>query len=163
MPIEYSHKCTRCGYSVITCGPWEFYRNSGGKRKQYGHPAPLSLEAARAGIWGYSATVYCPNCDRVFDVILKEYKKPYYKDREKGVFIKHPLIFNILPGFMKRTLFKKPELPELKDEYKKEGAVKCPKCGNTNLVRPDEDNIRIVTCPRCKEGKLIPKRGWVSK
>lgn len=150
MPVEYSHKCNKCSYAVFTSGPWEFYRDNEGRRKQYGHPAPISLEAAKTGIYGYSATVYCPDCDRTSNVVLREYKKPYRRRRNSFLLLRSVYDFPI-PKFMLG-------LPKLKEEYKKEDAVKCPKCGNTNLVRPDEDEVRIVTCLRCKEGQLIPQR-----
>lgn len=154
MPIDYSHKCNKCGYSVITSAEWEFYRDSEGKRKGYGHPIPASLEAAEAGIYGYDATVYCSNCDQTFNIILREYKKPYF-EKKRG-FLWTLYFFDFLPRFMGRIR----KTAELKDEYKKEGAVKCPKCGNVKLVQSEVflNDIRIVICPRCKEGKLIPQK-----
>lgn len=154
MGAEYSHKCNKCGYSIITSGPWEFYRDNKGKRKYYGHPIPASEEAREAGIYGYSANVYCPNCDQTFDIILEEYEKPQKKKVKSRRFSWFFSIFFPSPYIS--------EPSKLKDEYRKEEAIRCPKCGNTKLVRPDEDNIRIVTCPRCKEGRLIPKREWIS-
>lgn len=37
--------CDNCGYKVETSGPWDFYRDTEGKRKTYGHPKPYSREA----------------------------------------------------------------------------------------------------------------------
>jgi hypothetical protein len=56
----YKLKCDNCGYSVNTSGPWEFYRDSEGKRKPYGHPVPTSKEAEESGIHGLTGELYCP-------------------------------------------------------------------------------------------------------
>jgi len=77
MGAGYIHVCSDCGYSVSTSGPSEFYRDREGKRKIYGHPDPLSFEALERGIYGFSGEVYCPNCDKVFDLVLVELKKPF--------------------------------------------------------------------------------------
>jgi DNA-directed RNA polymerase subunit M/transcription elongation factor TFIIS len=138
MGAGYVHKCNECGYSVSTSGPWEFYRDSKGKRKPYGHPVPMSEEARQRGIYGLSGALYCPNCDEVFDLILVEFKKPSQDS------------LSVWGGMC-----------EPKDEFKDEGAVKCPKCDNRNLILgPMED--REVTCPRCKEGKMVGEMEWIS-
>jgi len=138
MGAGYIHECDKCGYSVSTSGPSEFYRDSTGERKPYGHPSPISKEAKKCGIYGLSADLYCPNCDKNFDLILVEFKKP----SKDGI--------GVWTGGC-----------EPKDEFKGKNAVKCPKCGSTNLVLgPDED--RKITCPRCKEGRLVGKMEWIS-
>ena len=138
MGAEYSHKCNKCGYFVSTSGPWEFYRDSKGDRKFYGHPVPISDEARQRGIYGLSGELYCSNCDETFDLILVEFKKPSQDSS------------SVWSGKC-----------EPKNEFKGEGAVKCPKCGSTNLILgPVED--REVACPRCKEGKLVGKMEWIS-
>lgn len=142
MGAGYIHKCTKCGYSVSTSGPWEFYRDSKGNRKPYGHPAPISKEAEKRGIYGLSGIVYCPNCDKVFDLVLVEFKEPSHDELHNS--------FYMWLGMY-----------EPKDDFKKEGAVKCPECGSTNLIlKPRED--REVICPRCKEGKLRGTIRWIS-
>lgn len=139
MGAGYVHKCNKCGYSVSTSGPWEFYRDSKGKRKPYGHPVPMSEEARQRGIYGLSGELYCPNCDEVFDLILVEFKEPSQDS------------LSVWGGMCE-------PIDEFKDE---EGAVKCPKCGNRNLILgPMED--REATCPRCKYGKLVGKMEWIS-
>lgn len=76
MGAGYIHKCDKCGYTVHTSGPWEFYRDSNGERKEYGHPTPFSKEAELCGISGLSGELYCPKCDQVWDLVLVEYKSP---------------------------------------------------------------------------------------
>jgi len=72
MGAAYSHTCNECGHVVRTSGPWEFYRDKEGKRKPYGHPAPTSREAAEAGIYGLSAELYCPECGKTYDIIIRK-------------------------------------------------------------------------------------------
>ena len=76
MGAGFVHNCDNCGYSVNTSGPWEFYRDKEGNRKPYGHPGPMSREAKKRGIWGFSEDQYCPKCDEVFDVIVVEFAGP---------------------------------------------------------------------------------------
>lgn len=134
MGSGYVHTCDSCGYSVSTSGPWEFYRDSAGRRKPYGHPVPTSEEAKERGIYGLSALVYCFDCDETFDVILIEYKNGSYD------------ALSVWGGLR---------------EYRGEGTVRCPKCDGRNLVLgPNQD--REIACPRCREGKLIGVTGWMS-
>lgn len=138
MGSQYIHKCDKCGYSVRTSGPWEFYRDSKARRKPYGHPVPRSKEAKERGIYGLSGNIYCPNCDKVFDLILIEFKKASHDS------------LSVWFGMC-----------EPKDKLKKRAAVKCPECGNTNLILGHKED-RKVSCPRCKEGKLLSKMEWIS-
>ncbi len=130
MGAWYSHKCDNCSYEVQTDGPWEFYRDKNGKRKPYGHPIPCSTEAEESGIAGLSGSLYCSKCDHVSEMILVEFKKP---TNEK---------LHVWDGRL-----------EPEDKYKKEGAVKCPKCGNTDLLFGENNEIEFK-CPRCKKGKF---------
>jgi len=138
MGAQYSHTCNKCGYSVTTSGPWELYRDRQGERRWYGHPVPLSDEAKKRGIHGLSGTVYCPSCDERCDLILVEFKKPSHDSLSVWSGKCEPL-----------------------DEFKEKGAVKCPRCGHSDLILgPVED--REITCPRCKEGRLVGKMDWIS-
>jgi len=123
---------------VCTSGPWEFYRDSEGVRKPYGHPVPASEEARRRGIHGLSGVLYCPDCDRVSDLILVEFKKP----SQDGL--------SVWAGTC-----------EPKDEFKTKGALACPNCGNKKLVLEPVEG-REVTCPRCKEAILEGRMEWIS-
>jgi ribosomal protein S27E len=125
MGAWYAHRCEKCDYEVNTQGPWEFYRDKNGTRKPYGKIAPVSKEAAECGISGLMGEVYCPDCDEVFEVILVEFKTPTIKSPNA----------------------------EIIDECKKKDAVKCPKCGNLELIF--EDDHENINCPRCENGILI--------
>ena len=122
-------RCSKCGYSVSTSGPWEFYRNWRGKKKPYGHPVPISWWARRRGIYGLLEILYCPHCDETFDVIVSEFKKPI-KNGSSPWGDEH----------------------ELKDEFK-DKVPQCPKCGHSDMMLVPGENDEI-TCPRCKEGIL---------
>lgn len=138
MGSGYEHKCDRCGYEVATSGPWEFYRDELGLRHPYGHPVPASDEAERAGIAGLSAEMYCLDCRQVSDVILVEFVRP----AEDSLLV-----------WLGRC--------EPMEEYRHEGAVRCPSCGSTNLLLgPDE--TRTIPCPRCGVGRVVGRETWVS-
>jgi cytochrome c-type biogenesis protein CcmH/NrfF len=130
MGAWFTHKCDKCNYEVHTDGPWEFYRDKEGKRKMYGHPVPASKEAEESGIAGLTGHLYCPQCDTVSEVILVEFKTPT-KDS-----------MDVWSG-----------RAEPHEEYKKLDAVKCPKCGNTDLILGDDQEP--LSCPQCENGKLI--------
>ncbi|MFC2000397.1 hypothetical protein ACFLXE_06545 [Chloroflexota bacterium] len=138
MGASYLHKCSACSYSLRTSGPWEFYRDKKGERKDYGHPRTTSREAEKRGIFGLSGELYCPTCDGTFDLILVEFKKPARDS------------LSVWGGRC-----------EPKDEFYDEGAVRCPECGNIDLVLGPAEDMEL-TCPRCKEGQLIGEMEWVS-
>lgn len=127
MGATYTHRCDHCGYTVITSGPWEFYRDSSGARHFYGSPAPISEEAKTSGISGLSGQVYCTTCDKVYDLVLIELKTPTH----------HPWVIWIVTA--------EP------DDYKQNGVVTCPECGNTNLALSPQNDL---PCPRCGEGHM---------
>jgi DNA-directed RNA polymerase subunit M/transcription elongation factor TFIIS len=138
MGTGYTYKCDRCGYAVSTSGPWEFYRDSKGNRKPYGHPVPTSQEAKERGIYGFSGDLYCPKCDKIFDVVLVEFTGPL-RD-----------YFAAWAGWR-----------EPRDEFKEEGGVKCPECHVTNMIW-DTSEAEKVVCPRCKEGILHGEVIWIA-
>ncbi len=138
MGAGYRYKCDTCGYSVSTSGPWEFYRDSKGNRKPYGHPSPASEEAKQRGIYGLSGVLYCPKCDKTFELVLVEFMKPSQDS---------------LSLWWGRC--------EPRDEFKQEGVVKCPKCDSTNMILEPAEGGEVV-CPRCKEGKLLGEMEWIS-
>ncbi|TET77632.1 hypothetical protein E3J38_09685 [candidate division TA06 bacterium] len=138
MGAKYVYRCDKCSYSVCTSGPWEFYRDTQGNRKPYGHPEPTSEEARLRGIYGLSGDLYCSDCGKVFDLIVVEFKKPSHDS---------------LSVWSCRC--------EPKDEFKQQGMVKCPECGNTHLIL-EPDNEKPIACPRCKEGRLTGAMEWIS-
>lgn len=138
MGAAYTLECDTCGHAVHTSGPWEFYRDAQGRRRAYGHPTPSSREAKESGIHGLSGELYCLTCDRTSDVILVEFKAP---------------TSDTLAVWFGRC--------EPKDECGQEDAVRCPRCGGTDMIlEPPED--REVTCPRCQQGKLAGQMDWIS-
>ncbi|MFC2039413.1 hypothetical protein ACFLST_01320 [Chloroflexota bacterium] len=72
MGAGYVLLCDNCGREIETDWMWEYYRDSRGRPKRYGHPRPMSLEAKEAGIAGYMTTAYCHKCDRVRTVIEED-------------------------------------------------------------------------------------------
>lgn len=138
MGAKFRHKCDRCGHCVFTSGPWEFYRDSKGNRKPYGHPVPTSEDAKQRGIYGLSGDIYCPKCDKVFDLVLVEFVKPALDS------------LMVWAGGC-----------EPRGEFKREGAVKCPLCDSIDLILETSEN-REVLCPRCKAGKLLGGVEWIS-
>jgi len=138
MGVGYLLKCDVCQYSVETSGPWEFYRDYKGRRHEYGHPCPKSEEAEQRGIYGLFGELYCPKCDKVVNVVLVEFTEPISDS------------YKVWSGRC-----------EPKDIYKKEDAVKCPKCKNTHLIlSPDNDHPQ--SCPKCKRGSLIGSGVYIS-
>ena len=138
MGSGYLFTCDKCGHKVATSGPWEFYRDKQGKRKDYGHPVPVSREAGRAGIHGLYGTLYCVECGKTCEVILVEFKTPA---REA---------MDVLFGRC-----------EPKAEYQKDDAVTCLDCGGADLILGPPEEGR-VPCPKCKEGTLVGQMDWVS-
>jgi hypothetical protein len=135
MGAGYRHTCDACGYTVSTSGPWEFYRDSTGQRKPYGHPGPSSPEAKARGIAGFSAMMYCSSCDKVVDVIMQEYP----------------------------TTFGDPLGAWLGASNERLQGIKarCPDCGGTDLVLGGRKDA-VVLCPRCRAGHLVAVMAWIS-
>jgi hypothetical protein len=138
MGTGYIHKCDKCGYSVKTSGPWEFYRDNEGRRKHYGHPVAISDEARAKGIYGLSGILFCRDCNKTSDLIIVEFKEA------------SPDALSVWSGKC-----------EPKDDYKKHEAIKCPECGCSNLILGTKENTKTI-CPKCKEGKLAGMMEWIS-
>lgn len=134
----YLHKCDHCGYSVQTLGLNEFYRDARGRRRPHGHPTPISREAERSGIAGFSAELYCPRCDRVYDLVVVEFERPAARSLDAWM------------GWVKP-----------KEQYSREDAVRCPDCGNAELLLGPPEG-KPPMCPRCGRGRLISEEIWIS-
>lgn len=130
MASFYTFECNKCKHRVNTSGPHEFYRNKKGNMKPYGHPVPISKEAAEMGISGLTIEFYCPKCDKNFETIIVEYKKP--TDDKLAMW----------SGAL-----------EPKDEYKNKDVFRCPKCDEILIFNPEE--FKNIKCSRCKEGIFI--------
>ncbi|MDD2252226.1 MAG: hypothetical protein PHQ10_04600 [Dehalococcoidales bacterium] len=76
MAVFATYECDVCRHRVSINGPHEFYRDSAGNRKHYGHPVPVSVEAKNAGIKGFYFNFYCPVCDATKEAVIAEFKKP---------------------------------------------------------------------------------------
>ena len=53
MGAGYRMKCNNCDFSVVTSGPWEFFRDEKGKPHDFGHPSPVSDEAGNGVFTGF--------------------------------------------------------------------------------------------------------------
>jgi hypothetical protein len=128
----YYRECDHCNYPVLTSGPWEFYRDRDGRKQNLRYEIYETRDRNRRvdGLWG---EVYCFECETVFDVVLVEFKEPSQDSVQA------------LAG-----------LPEPKDEFRNKDAVKCPRCGGTNLLLGYAKGTGL-DCPRCKEGQLVLK------
>lgn len=133
MGAGYSFACHSCGYSVKTSGPWEYYRDAGGRVRPYGHPVPASVEAARAGIWGLVGHVFCPSCRGAKEVILQEFARPAYRSIE------------VWGG-----------RAEVRPEYREEPT--CPDCSGPVYL----GNLEGQACPVCRKGNFRGGMEWVS-
>ena len=142
MGATFMHECNRCEYLIWTSGPWEFYRNILGVRKPYGHPGPISTIAKKHGISGLCGECYCPKCDKNYDIVLIEIKRPI-RNRWRG-----PSIWEI----SKNVAAYKNRIKEVWDK-------KCPKCGYPDIL-PEFLGLneeKEIICPKCKEGILQGK------
>ena len=128
------YKCNHCGYKVSTSSPHEFYRDSEGNRKIYGHPVPFSEEAMHYGVKGLSMMSYCPKCDAVRDVVMVEFDGPT----------------GVLDAFKSGL--------DVMRAYESIGGLAsavCPEC-QTRLL----DNLISLECPRCKKGVFELATCW---
>ncbi len=138
MGVGYRYMCDWCLYFVRTSGPWEFYRDSKGNRKPYGHPVPTSEEAEKRGIQGFSGDLYCPKCDKTFDTVLVEFAGP-----SEGY-------ASTWAGWNERT-----------NELMHEERFMCPECRTTQMIWNTREAEEAV-CPRCKEGILRGLAIWIA-
>jgi hypothetical protein len=68
--------CPECGFRVRTGGPEEFYHDSAGRARHYGHPQPRSEEARAAGVHGFFAHMWCPGCREIKHVTVAQFDVP---------------------------------------------------------------------------------------
>jgi len=96
----------------------EFYRDTSGVRKPYGHPGPASEEAAERGIWGFSSIGYCPRCDITEDFILEEFERPWKRFSDRDARRKYQLNHEPRCSNCGGRLY----------EVLPEGEITCPRC-----------------------------------
>lgn len=130
MGSKYTYQCDQCDYIINTSGPWEFYRDTAGRMRPYGHPVPRSETARKRGIKGLRAEMYCVHCDKTYKIILYEKSR-----REMRVFSDIWSLWRQAKG------------------SNAEREVKCPGCGRDDMLLK-LGNIREVFCPRCKRGQF---------
>jgi len=126
MGAEYQYTCEKCGFYIITSGPWEFSRDERGGLIFYME----MVEPETGGIDGLSGSIYCPDCNKVYDMILVEFDQPEHTN------------FNIW------SLWSDPG-----NSFLKQNEVKCAVCGGNRLILEPEDNI-YINCPNCNLGVL---------
>ena len=112
----WTWKCNSCGYELCTSGDHEFYRDEKGMLHDYGHPVPVSEEAKKQGIKGFTVKWYCPKCQVVREVIITEFDKPL---------LGRYSVKNKRHNFEPHCSTCGTELKLLLDIYDS-----CPKCGN---------------------------------
>ena len=143
MGTTFSFKCDKCDHSFYTSGPWEFYRDSDGNVKDFGHPGPTSKEAEDRGLWGFYDSMYCLDCGQVSDIVIKEFKKPFVSKQE----YRRSLFCRSLPEILFPFLFKP------KWARRKMITKECPICGSKQVFCEPKE-IRNKPCLKCGEGKL---------
>jgi transcription elongation factor Elf1 len=139
MGASFLISCNACSFSVKTDGPWEFYRDSNGKICDYGHPCPVSEEAAEHGIDGLYANMFCPECGHVSKVVLVEYDTPRESAFELWLHADGDI-----------------------DGYLEKNPFKCSECGCSELMLEPPDEEMEILCPECKECVLSGELEWVS-
>ena len=75
MPFGYVYQCNNCHFEVTVSSGWEYYIDSNGVRKRYGHLG-RSDEAKQAGVKGFTTEWYCRKCQKVREAVVAEYSSP---------------------------------------------------------------------------------------
>ena len=94
--------------SFSALGFSQFYKNRAVKRRRFSQPFLMGEEGKKQNVYGFGAELYCPYCDAMFDFILLEFEN-------SGV--------GSSLGW-----------GEINLEEFEEDLMKCPKCGNRELV-----------------------------
>jgi uncharacterized Zn finger protein (UPF0148 family) len=108
----YQFSCNHCNYFVETSGPWPYYGKHGGKVSNYEY-----INCTTEPIYGLTAKIYCPVCDKEKDYIIVKYKTPL--NMLDDVWLRST------PGKTRMICYKckSPVFLTLP-----EGSVKCPRC-----------------------------------
>jgi hypothetical protein len=94
--------------SFSAIGFSQFYKNRAVKRKRLSQPVLMGEEGKKQGVYGLGVDLYCPYCDEMFDFILVEFES-------SG------------PGSSLAW-------GEINLEEFEVDPMKCPKCGNRELI-----------------------------
>lgn len=127
MHKDYVHTCNHCGFTIYTSGLWEFYRDSKGKFKSYGHPMPTSIEAEESGIHGLYGNYYCLDCQKNTESIVLESKFPVFEKSALWTVKVQPI-----------------------PPYGKGYRPQCVHCGGKRIFLAPGN----IPCPKCGEGIL---------
>ena len=133
MATFFTSLCDTCGYGFESSGLHEFYRDSSGDLKDYGHPLPSSKEAKEAGGLGLYARAWCMTCDKHVGVIVREFEHPLGPDD---------------------SVWARRAVPD------KQVAVVCPACGDSNPVMGDTPLGMDFPCPKCGGTIHVEKVRW---
>ncbi len=144
----YEYSCSHCSYFIETSGPWPYY---GRRNKKQGKPG--FADNIAGPIYGLTARVYCPACDKEKDYIIVEYRSPL--SALDDIWLKDsPRKARMICRSCRNSVFL--ILPE--------GSVTCPRCGRGTFeafryekditnhpVRPPSTPLKVR-----QSGGLIP-------
>ncbi len=94
--------------SFSAIGFSRFYQNRAVKRQRFSQAVLMGEEGKKQGVYGFGAELYCPYCEEVFDFILIEFENT-----------------EAASSFA---------WGEINLEEFEVDLMKCPKCGNRELV-----------------------------
>ena len=94
--------------SFSAMGFSRFYKHRTVQRQRFSQPVLMGEEGKRGGVYGFGADLYCPCCDGMFDFILVEFETS---------------------GFASSLAWGEINLEEFGVDL-----MKCPKCGNRELI-----------------------------
>ncbi len=94
--------------SFSAIGFSQFYKNRAVKRQRFSQALLMGEEGKKQGVYGFGADLYCPHCDEMFDFILIEFESS---------------------GAGSSLAWGEIDLEEFEVDL-----MKCPKCGNRELV-----------------------------
>lgn len=132
MPFGYVYHCNKCSHEVTVSSGWEFYIDSNGIRKKYGHLG-RSDEAKHAGVKGITAEWYCRKCQKVKEAMVAEFSSPRNGPLDAALAYNDP------------------------DVEHKDFLAICDTCG-TALV----EDMNNLPCPKCGVGKFIESGRFMS-
>ena len=89
MPTGLIYKCNNCHFEVTVSSGWEYYIDSNGNRKRYGH-LDRSDEAKQAGVKGFTAEWYCRKCQKVTEAIIAEFSSSCNGSLDACLTYSHP-------------------------------------------------------------------------
>ncbi len=120
-----SFRCSECGYSVGTSGPWHFILDEHGNRNYLKTPPSDSEPKAPYNGVGSYAHMYCSTCDETYGILLSEVIGP--------------------------RLGRMPESLRNRFELARHDGL-CPICGDDATLLHNQSGDTHVLCPHCNKG-----------